>query len=65
MILISGFRIRLVGCQLSRVSDWNMNILLDMNLSPKFEKLFLQKGVEAVHWQKIGPPDAKDIVIME
>ena len=42
-----------------------MKILIDMNLSPKFEDLLIRKGIDAVHWSKIGAPNAEDTEIME
>jgi len=42
-----------------------MKILIDMNLSPKFADLFIKKGADAVHWLKVGVPNAEDTEIME
>ena len=41
-----------------------MKILIDMNLPPKLADLLIDKGIEAVHWSKVGAIDAKDIEIM-
>lgn len=37
-----------------------MNILIDMNLSPMWEQVLCTAGHQAIHWSRIGPPDAKD-----
>jgi predicted nuclease of predicted toxin-antitoxin system len=42
-----------------------MKLLIDMNLSPDWVEELVNSGWEAVHWQAIGDPDAKDAVIME
>ena len=41
-----------------------MKILIDMNLPLKFADFFVGKGIDAVHWIKIGAPTAKDTEIM-
>ncbi|MCL2804799.1 MAG: DUF5615 family PIN-like protein [Treponema sp.] len=38
-----------------------MKILVDMNLSPKWVKLFTDNSIESVHWSSIGPPNDPDI----
>jgi predicted nuclease of predicted toxin-antitoxin system len=42
-----------------------VKILVDMNLAPRWVRLFLERGVDAVHWKDTGPQDAPDIEIME
>jgi predicted nuclease of predicted toxin-antitoxin system len=42
-----------------------MKILIDMNLSPKFADLLMNKGLHAEHWIEIGAPNAEDTEIME
>ena len=42
-----------------------IKILIDMNLSPKWVKLFIAEGWQAVHWSEIGAVDAQDQVILE
>ena len=42
-----------------------MNLILDMNVSPKLVGLLSQKKVDSQHWYTIGKPDAKDSEIME
>jgi len=37
-----------------------MKILLDMNLSPDWEKFFISYGIESSHWSKLGNPKATD-----
>ena len=41
-----------------------MKILIDMNLTPQWEKLFAQNGYEAEHWSGIGNPLPSDAVLM-
>ena len=41
-----------------------MKALLDMNLSPRWAELLSEKGIESLHWYKIGAPDASDMEIM-
>lgn len=41
-----------------------MKILIDMNLSPDWVPVLESAGFEAVHWSKVGKPDATDKVIM-
>ena len=41
-----------------------MNILIDMNLSPRWADLFLRKGIDAVHWSQVGSPKATDDEIL-
>jgi predicted nuclease of predicted toxin-antitoxin system len=41
-----------------------MKLVIDMNLSPRWEELLQQKGIEAVHWSKIGRANAPDSEIM-
>src|SRR5215471_9770523 len=42
-----------------------MKILVDMNLSPKWAGFLNGKGIEAVHWSSVGPPDAPDTAIFD
>ncbi|MEH2416564.1 DUF5615 family PIN-like protein [Nostoc sp.] len=42
-----------------------MKILIDMNLSPDWVKVFEKYDIEAVHWSNVGDPREKDMVIME
>ncbi len=42
-----------------------MKILVDMNLSVEWISRLRQYGWEAVHWSKIGDPQAKDSTIMD
>lgn len=41
-----------------------MRLILDMNLSPRFEPLLAAAGFEVTHWRTLGAPDASDIEIM-
>jgi predicted nuclease of predicted toxin-antitoxin system len=41
-----------------------MNILIDMNLSPDWVKVFENNNIKAVHWSAIGEPTAPDKQIM-
>jgi len=51
--------------QFTRIGGLIVKILIDMNLSYKFADLFNKKGIDTVHWSKIGAPNAADIEIME
>jgi predicted nuclease of predicted toxin-antitoxin system len=42
-----------------------MKILIDMNLSPRWVKLFDDADVESVHWSTIGATNAPDSEIMD
>ena len=42
-----------------------MRILIDMNLSPEWVRVFEGIGWEALHWGSIGDISAPDAVIME
>ncbi len=42
-----------------------MKILIDMNLSPDWVKKFIDSGLSATHWSRVGSPQAKDYEIME
>jgi predicted nuclease of predicted toxin-antitoxin system len=42
-----------------------MKILVDMNLSPDWVKVFARHGLSAVHWSTIGDPRAEDPVLMQ
>jgi predicted nuclease of predicted toxin-antitoxin system len=41
-----------------------MKLVVDMNLSPRWIDLLNDAGIEAVHWSKIGRPNAPDSEIM-
>jgi predicted nuclease of predicted toxin-antitoxin system len=41
-----------------------MNIILDMNLSPRWAVLLNEVGFYAKHWSEVGEPTAADEVIM-
>jgi predicted nuclease of predicted toxin-antitoxin system len=41
-----------------------MKLVLDMNLSPALADLLVAAGFDAVHWSKIGAPNATDAHIM-
>ena len=41
-----------------------MKLLIDMNLSPLWERVLKDTGWEAVHWSRIGDPSASDKEIM-
>ena len=41
-----------------------MKLLIDMNLSPLWIKVFERNGWQAVHWSAVGDPRATDQVIM-
>lgn len=36
-----------------------------MNLSPAWVEVFQEAGWEAIHWSRVGPPDAPDSVVFE
>mgnify|MGYP006287026393 CR=1 FL=1 len=42
-----------------------MKVLIDMNISPVWEKYLSDKGFQARHWLNIGNPDAPDIELFE
>lgn len=42
-----------------------MKILIDMNLSPHWVRVFQSEGLEAVHWSEIGKPDPTDQEILQ
>jgi len=42
-----------------------MKILIDMNLSPRWVKLFDDADVESAHWSTIGATNAPDSEIMD
>lgn len=42
-----------------------MRILIDMNLSPRWIKVFEDGGFEATHWSNVGGGDASDRTLME
>jgi len=37
-----------------------MKLLFDMNLSPKLADSLMARGIESVHWFRIGAPEAVD-----
>jgi predicted nuclease of predicted toxin-antitoxin system len=41
-----------------------MKILIDMNLPPRWAKVFAAEGWEALHWSQVGAPTACDREIM-
>lgn len=41
-----------------------MKLIIDMNLSPRWEEAMAALDIEAVHWSKIGSPTASDAEIM-
>jgi predicted nuclease of predicted toxin-antitoxin system len=41
-----------------------MKILIDMNLSPDWVKVFTAANIESVHWSSLGDPAAQDTVLM-
>lgn len=42
-----------------------MNLLLDMNLSPRWCEILRAAGYATVHWSEVGDPRASDATIME
>ncbi len=42
-----------------------MNLLIDMNLSPRWAAWLTAAGFPAIHWSTIGNPTARDTEIME
>ena len=40
-----------------------MKLLIDMNLSPAWVKVFESQGYEAIHWSMVGEPNALDQTI--
>lgn len=41
-----------------------MKILIDMNLSPEWVRLFARYDIESIHWSRVGDPRATDREIM-
>jgi predicted nuclease of predicted toxin-antitoxin system len=41
-----------------------MKILIDMNLPPRWAKVFAEESWEALHWSAVGAPTASDREIM-
>jgi predicted nuclease of predicted toxin-antitoxin system len=41
-----------------------MKILLDMNMSPQWIDVLINKGISAVHWSNVGSSNASDAEIM-
>jgi len=41
-----------------------MKILLDMNMSPQWVTVLINKGISATHWSSVGSPNASDVEIM-
>ena len=37
-----------------------MNIVIDMNLSPQWVAVFVEKGHRAIHWSEVGATNATD-----
>jgi predicted nuclease of predicted toxin-antitoxin system len=42
-----------------------MKIVIDMNLSPQWKRVFVEAGIEAKHWSEIGHPTDDDSIILE
>jgi len=42
-----------------------MRLLIDMNLSPSWEATLKEAGHEAVHWSRVGAPNASDRQLMD
>lgn len=42
-----------------------MKLLIDMNLSPQWVLVLEEAGWEAVHWSRIGRPDAPDREVLD
>jgi len=42
-----------------------MKLLIDMNLSPQWVPVLEEAGWEAVHWSRIGRPDAPDHEVLD
>jgi predicted nuclease of predicted toxin-antitoxin system len=42
-----------------------MRLLIDMNLSPSWEAALKEAGHEAVHWSRVGAPNASDRQLMD
>jgi predicted nuclease of predicted toxin-antitoxin system len=42
-----------------------MKILIDMNLSPDWVGFFAEQEIQAIHWIKIGDPQATDRVLFD
>ena len=40
-----------------------MNILIDMNLSPRWKSTLQAAGIEVVHWSEVGDIGAADSVL--
>ena len=41
-----------------------MKLLIDMNLSPEWVRVFNQYGIQSEHWLNVGNPKAPDNVIL-
>ena len=41
-----------------------MKIIVDVNLAVRWANMLSDKGIEAIHWSKIGAVNAQDIEIM-
>lgn len=41
-----------------------MKLLIDMNLSPEWVRLFEQQDWQSLHWSTVGDPHSPDYVIM-
>ena len=42
-----------------------IKVLIDMNLPPKWVRILIAEGWEAVHWSEVGALDAQDHVILK
>ncbi len=43
----------------------SLSIVVDMNLSPRWVRVFEKHGIKAIHWSSVGNPNAKDEEIAE
>jgi predicted nuclease of predicted toxin-antitoxin system len=41
-----------------------MKMLIDMNLPPRLADILSERGIESIHWFRVGAPDATDTEIM-
>ena len=44
---------------------YRMKILLDMNLSPRWQTTLSTAGIESVHWSEVGDPCAPDTTLAD
>jgi predicted nuclease of predicted toxin-antitoxin system len=38
-----------------------MKILIDMNLSPRWQKFLMEAGLQSAHWSELGAGNASDL----